>query len=271
MKNLLLSVCTFALMLLSCNDNGESSNRIVAIEPIKNVQYVSKIELTNKAKDSGYTTENIKFLKNIGAIATSTLTDNIELVDRDKATLYLSRFGVKYLSETYMDNFMKKNNLIMGGIERFKENIPAENLAEFKKNYEHIVSVDPKYGSFYFIREDYENGCKFLQIIDKEEIRIPLSNIRESSFLCEGQDWQAKSSALHPDREAFYRAKYNISKKTDIIVDRHYSDLRVVAPVTHFNTEGMRVEDNQLVAAGTDPAIVLRCYEGGWLVLTAWK
>ena len=224
-----------------------------------------------------YTPEEVDFLRHMNMTGSKTFIDNISLADSKIAERYFIKFKLRYLSNEFVKSFLQKDSLIIGELSDYKGIIPPDNIDEFKKNYEHILTTDSKFKDAYYIRISRlatQNPGKFLQIINKKEIQPSFLN-----FITGGAGfgihpqvaYENHKAILFPNREEYYAQKYNISLD-DLVVDHNTGgyEVKIIADKSMFNLDGKTIINNEIKTKPVDPAIILHVQDG-WLVLTTWK
>lgn len=257
----ILSIITVVILMGSCQDKKEEPVVIVNEAP-KDVKYAS---YASKPVDSNYTKDDIEFLKEMGLGSSYTVRTNASVLMKGVADKYMNKFGVKFINDEAVALFLEEKNMIIGSLSAFNGTIPKKEIEMFKTNISRIRSIDSSFNEYYFIRTELECGGFFLQKISEDEIKSGKGIISESPNLNAGQE---AGATLYPNREKYYKEKYNVRSGCDIIIGKYTPYMQIVAPKELFNMEGKTLVGRQLVEA-KDPAILLRVPEG-WLVLAAW-
>lgn len=256
----ILSIIAIIVFMVSCQDKKQEPVVIVNEAPkdVKDASYAAK------PVDSNYTKDDIEFLKEMGLGSSYTVRTNAAVLMKDVADKYMNKFGVKFLNDEAVALFMEEKNMIIGNLSAFNGIIPKREIEMFKTNISRIRGIDASFNEYYYIRTELQCGGFFLQKISEDEIKSGKEIVIESPNLNQGQE---AGATLLPDREKYYKKKYNVRSGCDIIIGKYAPYMQIVAPKELFNMKGKTLVGRQLVES-KDPAILLRVPEG-WLVLAA--
>lgn len=255
MKNLFLLA---SIGIFSCTSKTEIKTKVE--HRGINASYVSY-----KMDKPEYTYEQIKFLKEKGLTGSLTVKENQYLLDAENEKFYKEKFGLKFISNEFLEYFLSEDSLIRGPLNFYGYKIPSKNVTEFQNNFNKIVSIDSNFEEYYFIRTHRERGRKFIQKIPESEVNLNKENeIKDGPIISSDEALKNEFYKKYLDK---YRRDFDM---TDYVTDFHNgSAIEIIAPKEYFNITGQSIVNNTLQPIVKDPAIIIQV-PNGWLCLTAW-
>jgi len=151
----------------------------------------------------------------------------------------------KFLHSNIIKDVCKKYNLVFGDVEDFIETIPEKNATELLKNYTQVLKKLPH---LYYIIKSNRFNSKYYKTED---------------FIKKyGED---NLNKLLSDKKLELN---NLIKTEFEIFNKYDTKLKIIAPLTYFNTSNKKLDGYKLKSK--DPIVLLRVEHKIWAVLTAW-
>lgn len=160
--------------------------------------------------------------------------------------------NMKIIHSKAIKEICEKYNLINGPVDRFVGDIPRKNADEILRNVDFVknkikeetlkIKKQGDYGSYYTFSK-----TEFLQKYGTEKYEELLKN------------------------EHISIKKGFLSSKKYFIVEYDVPKVRVIAPISDFDTKGMRVKNRKLKnIKSEDPIVIVEVDDKLWAVASAW-